>query len=191
MPGPALAAPRWAGRPRSPGCGFWWRSRRGIVQVPDFESPFWAGSTAMCPDRAAVDQLQQISIAAAVSKKSLEQNVPHARRTPAAELPPYRVPVAECRRQIAPGRSTPTDPEDAIQHAPMIAGPAAALHRNGDDDLLEDGPFIVRHQATNHGETSLRGSLRSIRLRVGGIPQIEVCPQSLILPDKAAFVARY
>ena len=80
---------------------------------------FFTGGTAMSPDRGAVDHLQRVQLTAAI-RQPLQQDVPRTRPTPAAELPPDRIPVAECLRQVAPWCAGTADPENTIQHPPMV-----------------------------------------------------------------------
>ena len=69
-----------------------------------------AGSAAMRSDDGAVDHLQHVQCAAAV-RQHLKQQVPDARPAPATELLPHEVPFSERRRQVAPRRSGPADPD--------------------------------------------------------------------------------
>src|SRR5580692_9996634 len=104
---------------------------------------------AMRSDDGAVDHLQRVQCAAAVGQR-LKQKVPDARLAPATELLPHRVPSAERRRQVAPWRSGPADPEYAVQPVPMVQGWAPATRRGGNQERREDRPLFVRHQSADH-----------------------------------------
>ena len=103
----------------------------------------------MRPDRGAVDHLQRVGIAAAVRQR-LQHQVPHAGETPASKLLVHRVPVPQHLRQIAPWRTRAVDPKHSIQHLAVVARGAAALWRRMRQEGLEDCPFFVAHQASDH-----------------------------------------
>jgi len=109
----------------------------------------FAGGAAMRSDDGAVDHLQHVQCAAAVGQR-LKQKVPDARLTPATELLPHRVPFAERRRQVAPRRSGPADPEYTVQPVPMVHGWAPATRRGDNQERREDRPLFVRHQSADH-----------------------------------------
>src|ERR1700733_662159 len=88
----------------------------------------FARGAAMRSDDGAVDHLQHVQCAAAISQR-LKQKVPDARLAPATELLPHGVPFAERRRQVTPRRSGPADPEYAVQPMSMIHGWAPATRR--------------------------------------------------------------
>jgi len=112
---------------------------------------FFTGGTAMRPDRGAVDHLQRVQLTAAI-RQPLQQDVPRTRLTPAAELPPDRIPVAECLRQVAPWYASAADPENTIQHPPMVGWRAPATQRGGGNERLDDRPFLVCHQTAKHSQ---------------------------------------
>src|SRR5208283_1413376 len=109
----------------------------------------FAGGAAMRSDDGAVDHLQHVQCAAAVSQR-LKQKVPDAGLAPATELLPHGVPFAERRRQVAPWRSSPTDPEYAVQPVPMVLGWTPATRGGGNQERREDRPLFVRHQSADH-----------------------------------------
>jgi hypothetical protein len=79
----------------------------------------------VCPDAGAVDHLQEVGLAAAIGQ-GFQHHVPQARRGPSSDLPEHRVPVAKFGRQVTPRRTGACDPEDRVQHAPVVAGGPAA-----------------------------------------------------------------
>src|SRR6185437_16029775 len=81
----------------------------------------FARSATMCSDDGAIDRLQHVQCAAAVSQR-LKQQVPDDSLAPATELLPHGVPFAERLRQVAPRRSGPADPEYAVQSIAMVFG---------------------------------------------------------------------
>ena len=97
---------------------------------------------AMRPDRGAVDHLQRVQFTAAIGQ-TLQQDIPYAKLTPAAELPPRRIPVAERLRQVAPWCADTADPENTIQHPPMVGWRAPATQRRGGKERLDDRPFLL------------------------------------------------
>ena len=103
----------------------------------------------MRPDRGAVDHLQHIELAAAIRQR-LQQQVPDTGFTPAAKLPPNRIPVAQLRRQVAPRRTGPQDPEYPVQGAAMILRWASASGGWSGQERRENRPVCVRHQASDH-----------------------------------------
>ena len=104
---------------------------------------------AMRSDDGAVDHLQYVQCAAAVSQR-LKQEVPGARLAPAAALLSHGVPFAEHRRQVAPRRSGPANPEYAVQSVPMVLGRMPATRAGGSQQGREDRPLFVRHQSGDH-----------------------------------------
>jgi hypothetical protein len=102
---------------------------------------FLAGSAAMRSDRGAVDHLQRIQFTAAIGQP-LQQDIPYARLTLATELPPDRIPVAERLRQVAPWCASVPDPENTIQHPPMVGWRAPVTQRSGGKERPDDRPFV-------------------------------------------------
>src|ERR1700678_2093995 len=110
----------------------------------------FARCVAMRSYDGAVDHLQHVHCAAAVSQR-LKQQVPDASLAPATELLPHGVPFAERRRQVAPRRSGPADPKYAVQPVPMVLGWTPATRGGGGQEGREDRPLFVRHQSADHG----------------------------------------
>jgi len=77
------------------------------------------------PDAGAVDHLQEVGLAAAISQ-GFQHHVPQAGRGPAPELAEHRGPVAEFGWQVTPRRAGAGDPEDGVEHPPVVAGGPAA-----------------------------------------------------------------
>ena len=111
----------------------------------------FARGAAMRSDDGAVDHLQHVQCAAAVSQR-LKQKVPDARLAPATELLPHGVPFAERRRQVTPRRSGPADPEYAVQPMSMILGWTPATQGGGGQEGREHRPLFVRHQSADHSQ---------------------------------------
>src|SRR5208282_694165 len=109
----------------------------------------FARGAAMRSDDGAVDHLQHVQCAAAV-RQCLKQKVPDARLAPATELLPYGVPFAERRRQVAPRRSGPANPEYAVQPVPMVLGWTPTTRGGRSQQGREDRPLFVRHQSADH-----------------------------------------
>jgi hypothetical protein len=103
----------------------------------------------MRPNRGAVEHLQHVERAATIRQR-LQQQVPYAGFTPAAELPPDRIPIAELRRQIAPRRAGAADPEDPVQFAAVVLGWASATCGGHGQERREYRPFCIRHQTADH-----------------------------------------
>ena len=72
----------------------------------------------MAPDDGAVDHLQGVDIAAAISQ-GLQQHISQARRDPAPMRPVDGVPVAQL---VAPWDARMRHPEDSIQNPAGTAG---------------------------------------------------------------------
>ena len=68
---------------------------------------------------------------------------------PAAELLVDGVPLAEIVVQIAPRRTGPRDPEDAVENLPVILRRPPALAAPYDNQGFEKRPFLIRHQPAN------------------------------------------
>src|SRR5580658_1590487 len=111
----------------------------------------FACGAAMRPDDGAVDHLQHVQCATAVSQR-LEQEVPHARLAPATELLPHGVPFAERGRQVAPRRSGSADPEYAIQPVPMVLRWTPTTQGGHRQQGREDRPLFVGHQSADHSQ---------------------------------------
>jgi hypothetical protein len=82
-----------------------------------------------------------MSSAAAVSQR-LKQKVPGVSLAPAAELLPHGVPFAEHRRQVAPRRSGPANPEYAVQSVPMVLGRTPATRAGGRQQGARRSPTL-------------------------------------------------
>ena len=102
----------------------------------------FARSATMRAHDGAVDHLQHVQRAAAVSQR-LKQQVPDASLAPATELLPHGVPFAERRRQVAPWRSGPAEPEYAVQSMAMVLGWTSATQGRHRQQRGEDCPLFV------------------------------------------------
>jgi hypothetical protein len=107
----------------------------------------------MRSDDGAVDHLQHVQCAAAVSQR-LKQKIPDARLGSATELLPHGVPFAERRRQLVPRRSGPADPEYAVQSVPMVPGWTPATREGHSQQGREDRPLFVGHQSADLSRAS-------------------------------------
>ena len=68
---------------------------------------------------------------------------------PTAELLVDRVPRAEMLVEIAPRRTGPRDPEDAVENLPVILRRPPTLAAPYDNQRFEKRPFLIRHQPAN------------------------------------------
>jgi hypothetical protein len=151
----------------------WSRSHRVSVQNPGGESPFCASRAVVCPDDSAVDHLQDVGIAATIRQR-LQQNIPEAGSGPAPILPVDRIPVAQLRRQVAPGNAGARHPEDGIRHPAVTTRRAAAEGTGLNHKRLEERPFLVRQQTSQHQRLPPGGRLES-----SGSAVKHFCPRHL------------
>ena len=94
-------------------------------------------------------------------RQGFQQNVPQSCTRPPQELAINRTPFAQFLWQIAPWRARPSNPENAIQHPPMIGGRSPALGASLDYKLFEKRPFRIRQPTSNQFRLPPRGSLES------------------------------
>ena len=102
----------------------------------------------MRPDDGAVDHLDRLADALGVVQH-IEQEIPEAGESPTAELAIDGRPFPEEIGQVAPLCAGSGDPEDAVEHAPVILRPPAAVGTSPRHERLEEGPFLVAHQVSN------------------------------------------
>jgi hypothetical protein len=62
----------------------------------------------------------QCRIGQAAAGESVQDHIPDATVSPAAELPKDRIPVAELLRQITPRRAGSHQPKHRVQHTAMV-----------------------------------------------------------------------
>ena len=118
----------------------------------------------MRPDDGAVDHLDRLADALGVVQH-LEQQIPETGEGPAAKLAVDRRPLSEKLGQITPLGASARDPEDAIEDPTMILGPSAAVRASPRHERLEERPFLVAHQVSNHGRRPPKATLNHLKAR--------------------------
>lgn len=118
------------------------------------------------PDDGAVDHLNCLAYPFGIVDR-LQQEIPDARQRPPTELPIDRRPLAEELRQIAPLHARPGDPEHTVEDKTMIARTTAAMGALGDDERLEERPFLVAHKASNQARLLPKATLNHDGGRTG------------------------
>lgn len=88
-----------------------------IDRDSDLHPPFCRRSLLVRPDGSAVDHLYLTVMRGA---DGIHQPVPHACLSPSVEAVVAGGARTVAFRQIAPRRTGPQDPEDSVQHAPII-----------------------------------------------------------------------
>src|ERR1700678_804175 len=116
-------------------------SSRANGQAPDLQTPlFRAGSVPMRPDDGRVeDQIFEVWIIG----HRFEDPPPNTLDAPAAEAPEHTVPIPECLRKIAPGRTRPHDPQDAFHEHSVVASSRTLLVRPTYDQRSHPLPSCV------------------------------------------------
>ena len=137
-----------------------------------------AGGAVVRPDAGAVDHLQQVSVTAAIGQ-GFQHHVPQSGRGPAPELAEHRVPVAELGWQVTPRRAGTRDPEDGVQHPPVVAGRPAAERAGRHHEGFEKGPLLVRQQPADQRRSPCQRSVWNHARDRLGIPRSPVCPRCL------------
>ncbi len=163
---------RWSGH------GSWSRTRRASGQEPDFESPFCACRTVVGSYHGAVDHLHQV-IAAAFSQR-FQHQVPQPTSRPTAELLVHGVRVTQRIRQVMPRRAGPSDPENPVQRATVVAWRTAVRRHH---EWLEERPLLIRQQATQHRRSPARRSASNHTAPRRGNPPGPLCPRNLAGQD--------
>ena len=123
----------------------------GSGQAPGSESPF-SPAAQRCARIVVLSSICKVAQFIAAICQSLQHDIPHARLAPAAELPPDRIPVAECLRQVAPRCACAADPQYSVDHAPTIGCRSPAAWRRVRQERRDDRPLFVRHQTASHNQ---------------------------------------
>jgi len=110
------------------------------------------------PDDGAVDHLDRLANLFGIVER-LKKDVPDASERPPTELPINLRPLAEELRQLAPLHTGSGYSENAVEDKTVIARTAAAMGPLGDDEGLEECPFLVAHLASNQARLLLKGTL--------------------------------
>ena len=97
-------------------------------QNPVFESPFCARCQVVRADHGAVDHLDAVWRCTAIVE-GIEHQFPKSGQGPAPELAIHARPLAELFRQITPGSTGSSNPENAIENKAVVGGRATALPR--------------------------------------------------------------
>lgn len=133
------------------------------------------------PHDGAVDHLHAVRFRSTVSQR-FEHQLPDPGQCPAPELAIDRAPLAEILMQVAPLRTGPRNPEDAIKDQPVIARRATALAPARHDEGLKERPLRIRHQTANHDR------LRKSDLESLFEPPVNpICQQDLELRSSLSF----
>src|SRR5690606_5354577 len=142
----------------------WSRSHLSNGQEPLSESPCCARRMMMGADHGAVDHLQLVRRDPSVVQR-VQDILPQPGKGPTAELPVDRGPLAELFGQVAPRRTSPCDPENAIQNKTMVRRLAPVRMPDGSDEALKESPFVVGHQVACQAHLLRREQLESQRAR--------------------------
>ena len=100
------------------------------------------------PDDGRVDHLNLCRFCPACVQ-GLKHELPQPGECPTPELSVNARPFAEFLRQITPLRTGSGNPENAVQHQPVIGCRPTATPSYGSDELLKERPFGVFHQQTS------------------------------------------
>ena len=126
------------------------------------------------PNDGAVDHLNRVWNRLALVECG-EDQLPQPCQGPAPELTVNREPFAELFRQITLRRAGARDPEDAIQHQPVIRRGPPATAPYCSDECLEEHPLVVRHQVSRQDNLQSQSYLESDTGALGN----PVCQQNL------------
>lgn len=116
-------------------------------RLPTGRAIRYAGCTMMCPDHGAVDHLDAVWRCAAIIQ-SIEHQLLQSCQSPAPELAIDTRPLAELLRQITPGSTGASNPENAIEHEAVVRSRTTALPSNRHQERFKECPLSILHQQT-------------------------------------------
>ena len=125
-------------------------------------------------DHGAVDHLDAVWRCAAIVE-GIEHQFPKSGQGPAPELAIHARPLAELFRQITPGSTGSSNPENAIENKAVVGGRATALPPDRYQKGFKECPLGILHQQPR--QDNLRKSYLESHLAAIVNP---VCQQGLV-----------